>query len=127
MQKITLAAAIATALAGVASARPSSTDGNLAAWTFETSVPVNGGPHQAEGGVFAASSTALGATGGTYSNPVGNGSLESFSSNGWDAYSAKAYGFRVLWCNRFGQAPERIPSTPDGEIRDLSALPERLQ
>lgn len=49
------------------------------------------------------------------------------SSNGWDAYSAKAYGFRVLWCNRFGQAPERIPSTPDGEIGDLSELPERLQ
>ena len=49
------------------------------------------------------------------------------SSNGGDAYSAKAYGFRVLWCNRFGQAPERIPSTPDGEIGDLSELPERLQ
>lgn len=45
------------------------------------------------------------------------------SSNGWDAYSAKAYGFRVLWCNRFGQAPERIPATPDGEIGDLSLLP----
>ncbi len=45
------------------------------------------------------------------------------SSNGWDAYSAKAYGFRVLWCNRFGQAPERIPATPDGEISDLSLLP----
>lgn len=48
------------------------------------------------------------------------------SSNGWDAYSAKAYGFRVLWCNRFGQAAERIPSTPDGEIGDLSELPARL-
>lgn len=48
------------------------------------------------------------------------------SSNGWDAYSAKAYGFRVLWCNRFGQAPERIPATPDGEIGDLSLLPGRL-
>lgn len=45
------------------------------------------------------------------------------SSNGWDAYSAKAFGFRVLWCNRFGQAAERIPETPDGEISDLSALP----
>ena len=45
------------------------------------------------------------------------------SSNGWDAYSAKAFGFRVLWCNRFGQAPERIPATPDGEIGDLGALP----
>ena len=45
------------------------------------------------------------------------------SSNGWDAFSAKAFGFKVLWCNRFGQAPERIPATPDGEITDLSALP----
>jgi hypothetical protein len=31
--------------------------------------------------------------------------------------------FRVLWCNRFGQAAERIPDTPDGEIADLSVLP----
>lgn len=48
------------------------------------------------------------------------------SSNGWDAYSAKAFGFQVLWCNRFGQAPERIPATPDGEITDLSTLPALL-
>lgn len=46
------------------------------------------------------------------------------SSNGWDAFSAKAFGFRVLWCNRFGQVPERIPTVPDGEITDLSDLPE---
>ncbi|MCB1954611.1 MAG: haloacid dehalogenase type II [Rhodocyclaceae bacterium] len=45
------------------------------------------------------------------------------SSNGWDAFSAKAFGYRVLWCNRFGQAPERIPDTPDGEIRSLAELP----
>ncbi|MCB1914132.1 MAG: haloacid dehalogenase type II [Rhodocyclaceae bacterium] len=49
------------------------------------------------------------------------------SSNGWDAYSAKAFGFSVLWCNRFGQAPERIPSTPDGEIETLAALPDLLR
>ncbi len=48
------------------------------------------------------------------------------SSNGWDAYSAKAFGFRVLWCNRYGQPPERIPATPDGEIGDLSLLPDLL-
>jgi 2-haloacid dehalogenase len=48
------------------------------------------------------------------------------SSNAWDAYSAKAAGLRVLWCNRFAQAPERIPATPDGEIQDLSALPPIL-
>ncbi len=49
------------------------------------------------------------------------------SSNGWDAFSAKAFGFQTLWCNRFGQAPERIPATPDGEILDLSALPGLLK
>lgn len=48
------------------------------------------------------------------------------SSNGWDAHSAKAYGFHVLWCNRYGQPPERIPATPDGEISDLAALPGLL-
>ena len=48
------------------------------------------------------------------------------SSNGWDAWSAKAVGFQVLWCNRYSQAPERIPSLPDGEIQDLSGLPDWL-
>jgi 2-haloacid dehalogenase len=46
------------------------------------------------------------------------------SSNGWDAFSAKAFGFRVIWCNRFGQAPERIPAPPDVEVKALTALPE---
>jgi 2-haloacid dehalogenase len=46
------------------------------------------------------------------------------SSNGWDAYSAKAFGFRVLWCNRFGQASERIPETPDAQIATLAELPD---
>ena len=46
------------------------------------------------------------------------------SSNGWDAYAAKAFGFRALWCNRFSQAPERIPETPNGQIATLAALPD---
>jgi len=46
------------------------------------------------------------------------------SSNGWDAYSAKAFGFHVLWCNRLGQVPERIPETPDGQIPTLAELPD---
>jgi len=45
------------------------------------------------------------------------------SSNGWDACAAKANGYRVLWCNRFGQAPERIPEAPDAEIASLAELP----
>lgn len=44
------------------------------------------------------------------------------SSNGWDAYSAKDFGFNVIWCNRFGQADEKIPSTPDVQITDLSQM-----
>jgi 2-haloacid dehalogenase len=44
------------------------------------------------------------------------------SSNGWDAYSAKAFGFRVLWCNRSGQAPECIPDTPDAQIATLGEV-----
>ncbi|PHQ71283.1 MAG: haloacid dehalogenase type II [Sneathiella sp.] len=45
------------------------------------------------------------------------------SSNSWDAYAAKAFGFNVVWCNRFGQADERLPGKPDGQITDLSQLP----
>lgn len=44
------------------------------------------------------------------------------SSNGWDAYSAKAFGFRTLWCNRLGQAPEHIPETPDAQIATLAEV-----
>ena len=46
------------------------------------------------------------------------------SSNSWDAYSAKAFGYQVLWCNRFSQVSERIPTQPDAEIFNLSSLPE---
>ena len=45
------------------------------------------------------------------------------SSNGWDAHAAKAFGFRVLWCNRFGQHGEHIPDRPDWEIKTLAELP----
>lgn len=46
------------------------------------------------------------------------------SSNSWDAYSAKAFGYQVLWCNRFGQVAESIPAEPDGEIPTLAGLPD---
>ena len=48
------------------------------------------------------------------------------SSNGWDAYSAKSFGFRVVWCNRAKQPPERIPETPDAQITTLAELPAIL-
>ena len=48
------------------------------------------------------------------------------SSNGWYAFAAKAFGYRVLWCNRSGQPPERIPERPDAEATTLAALPGLL-
>ena len=45
------------------------------------------------------------------------------SSNAWDAYAAASYGFQVAWCNRFGQAPERLPDGPNAEIKTLAELP----
>lgn len=48
------------------------------------------------------------------------------SSNGWDAYAAKAFGFRVVWCNRYGQVPERLPATPDAVMSSMSALPDAV-
>lgn len=55
---------------------------------------------------------------------VSTGQVCFVSSNGWDAYSAKAFGFRALWCNRSGQCPEGIPETPDAEIATLAAVPD---
>jgi 2-haloacid dehalogenase len=45
------------------------------------------------------------------------------SSNGWDAYAATAFGMRVVWCNRYGQRPERLPGKPDHTIATLADLP----
>ena len=45
------------------------------------------------------------------------------SSNAWDAYAASAFGFRVAWCNRYGQRPERLPGKPDYEIKSLADIP----
>ncbi len=45
------------------------------------------------------------------------------SSNAWDAYAASAFGMKVIWCNRYGQRPERLPGTPDREIKSLAELP----
>lgn len=48
------------------------------------------------------------------------------SSNAWDAHAASAFGMRVVWCNRYGQRRERLPGSPDHEIRNLAELPPLL-
>jgi len=44
------------------------------------------------------------------------------SSNGWDATSARAFGFRVLWVNRVGEPRDRLPDTPDRIATDLTGV-----
>ena len=46
------------------------------------------------------------------------------SSNAWDAAAAADFGMTVVWVNRFGQPPERLPGTPVAELTSLEALPE---
>jgi len=53
---------------------------------------------------------------------VSPGEICFVSSNGWDAFSASAFGLRVAWCNRFGQAEEHIPEPPDWTILTLTGL-----
>ena len=53
--------------------------------------------------------------------PAGRMSFQ--SSNAWEAAAASAFGYRVIWVNRFGQARERIPDPPHAEIETLEELP----
>jgi 2-haloacid dehalogenase len=48
------------------------------------------------------------------------------SSNAWDAYAASAFGMKVVWCNRSGQPPERLPGAPDRVIGSLAELPDLI-
>ncbi len=48
------------------------------------------------------------------------------SSNAWDAHAASAFGMRVVWCNRYGQRPERLPGKPNYEVKSLAEIPEFL-
>lgn len=46
------------------------------------------------------------------------------SSNGWDAASAAAYGFRTAWVNRAGLPQDRLHGAPDHVVPDLTTLPQ---
>lgn len=69
-------------------------------WTFETSIPTTAGPHAAEfGSGFASGYHASAST--AYSNPVGNGSGESFSSTAWSVgdyyqFALSSAGFKDI-------------------------------
>ncbi len=57
---------------------------------------------------------------------VSHGEISFQSSNAWDAVGAATFGMRVVWCNRYGQRPERLTAEPDAEITTLRELPELL-
>jgi 2-haloacid dehalogenase len=48
------------------------------------------------------------------------------SSNAWDAFGARAFGFRVFWVNRAGQPDEYGLRGNVPELKDLSGLPDAL-
>ena len=75
-------------------------------------------------GVFKPHPSVYGLACKHFSVPAGR--ICFLSSNGWDAYSAKTFGFQVLWCNRFGQPAEHLPDAPDGQMSTLAELPAWL-
>jgi 2-haloacid dehalogenase len=44
------------------------------------------------------------------------------SSNSWDAAGAKAFGYRVCWCNRSGAEMEHLGFAPDIVVSELHDL-----
>jgi len=45
------------------------------------------------------------------------------SSNGWDVAGAKAFGYRVAWCNRTSAPEEELGVRPDVVVPTLDLLP----
>jgi 2-haloacid dehalogenase len=48
------------------------------------------------------------------------------SSNPWDAFGARSFGFRVFWINRSGLPPEYELPEVATELPDLTALPDAI-
>ena len=48
------------------------------------------------------------------------------SSNAWDVAGAKAYGYRVCWCNRSNAPAEELGLAPNFTVRRLDQISERL-
>ncbi|WGH79780.1 haloacid dehalogenase type II [Jannaschia ovalis] len=73
-------------------------------------------------GVFKPSSKVYDMVGRAFGCAAGD--VLFVSANGWDAASAKSYGFRAVWVNRAGAPVDRLPGRPDHVLSDLSGLPE---
>ena len=51
------------------------------------------------------------------------GELLFVSSNGWDVAGAKAFGYRVAWCNRTGAPEEELGARADVVVGTLDQVP----
>ena len=49
------------------------------------------------------------------------------SCNSWDAAGAKAFGYRVCWCNRSGSGMENLAFSPDFTVRALDEIAARCK
>ena len=54
------------------------------------------------------------------------GDLLFVSSNAWDVAGAKAFGYRVCWCNRQKAPMEELGFSPDLTVEHLDQIPDRL-
>ena len=54
------------------------------------------------------------------------GDLLFVSSNAWDVAGAKAFGYRVCWCNRTNAPMEELGFAPDLTVERLDQIPLRL-
>lgn len=54
------------------------------------------------------------------------GDLLFVSSNAWDVAGAKAFGYRVCWCNRQKAPMEELGFSPDLTVERLDQIPDRL-
>ena len=48
------------------------------------------------------------------------------SGNAWDGAGAKAFGYRVCWCNRANAPMEELGVIPDMVVNRLDQIPDRL-
>jgi hypothetical protein len=81
----------------------------IAKWTFETSIPATAGPFAPEVG----SGSALGwhsSSAAVYSNPAGNGSVESFSANTWSVGDYWQFEVSTLGFNNVGLSWDQTSS-----------------
>jgi hypothetical protein len=115
MKTLVTLAAIAAASAATSVVLADNEFHLLTRWTFEVSVPTNAGPFVNEEGIVEGFASGVHANGATvWSNPVGNGSLESFSSNTWSEgdyyqFTTSTIGFESII---FGWSQTRSSTGP---------------